>query len=158
MPPDMEHTHPYDSRPLSRLHSAEPQYILCIVVRGIMMIHLIFPPSDAHQAPALYLSLASKVYRGLMILSLANPRCTFLDLFFECFECRRVEFYSLSSTACVDSPVMPLCFLCNWPVVGQIITGGRLDHKLSYQVRDHRQSSTWASGYLTQPIWRSRRG
>jgi hypothetical protein len=59
MPPDMEHVRPYDSRPLSRLHSAEPQYILCIIARGIMIIHLIFLPSDAHQVPALYLSLAS---------------------------------------------------------------------------------------------------
>jgi hypothetical protein len=36
-----------------------------------------------------------KVDRDLMILSLANPNRTFLDLFLESFECRRVEFYSM---------------------------------------------------------------
>src|SRR5229473_2894985 len=36
-----------------------------------------------------------KVDQGLMIFSLANPKCTFLDLFFESFDCRRVEFYTI---------------------------------------------------------------
>jgi hypothetical protein len=47
-----------------------------------------------------------------MILSLGNPKCT-LVLFFESFECRRVEFHSM----CRQSGNTTFCFLCNWPVV-----------------------------------------
>ena len=47
-----------------------------------------------------------KVDQGLMIFSLANPKCTFLDLFFESFDCRRVEFYTMCRRS---SLVIPFC-------------------------------------------------